>query len=307
MIIGSEDDLNKFIKNKIEENTNLEYKDPLSLDNKKEIAKDISAMANSNGGIIIYGLCEDNKDHKPTRIVGMENHQQKERIEQILQANVTPKIELEIKTISIKDQSKFVLIVNVPKSDIAPHQDHSDKDRRIYWRRNGFTTREMEHYEIDDLFFKRKKPILEIQLKKKKSENTAFDIILVNNGKVIGEKIMIQILMPGILEISGENWKKIKDIFSPRDMNPPGAQYKEYRYYQDKEPIFPKVPFESGIVYYPNKENLSKIALGFLITCKDAELNKGIVTFEGEESSIKSIDKEDVDVPFPPWVIKDGF
>ena len=68
MIIESEDDLNNFIKNKIEENTNLEYKDPLSLDNKREIAKDISAMANSNGGIIIYGLCEDNKDHKPTRI-----------------------------------------------------------------------------------------------------------------------------------------------------------------------------------------------------------------------------------------------
>ena len=94
MIIETEEHLNNLIKNKIEENTNLEYKDPRALDNKKEIAKDISSMANSNGGIIIYGLCEENRDHKPTKIEWMENHQQKERIEQILQTNVTPKIEI---------------------------------------------------------------------------------------------------------------------------------------------------------------------------------------------------------------------
>ncbi len=305
MIIETEEDLNNLIMNKIEENTNLEYKNPDALNDKKEIAKDISAMANSNGGIIIYGLCEDNKDNKPISIKWIENHQQKERIEQILQTNVTPKIDVKMNLVyKTNDTSKFALLVNVPKSEIAPHQDHSDRNKRIYWRRNGFTTREMEHYEIEDLFFKRKRPILEIQLKKKKSKNSAYDIILINNGKVIGEKIIIQILMPALLEISGENWKKVKDVFSPRDMEPPGAQYKEYRYYQDKKPIFPDVPFESGIVYHPN-ENLGKISLGFLITCKDMELKRGTVTFEGGESSTNFTDKEGI--PFPQWIIKDNF
>jgi len=52
-----------FIENKIEENLNLDYKASGSLqrNDKKtnEISKDVSAFANSDGGIIIYGIKED--------------------------------------------------------------------------------------------------------------------------------------------------------------------------------------------------------------------------------------------------------
>ncbi len=300
-IIEKEEDLKNLIKNQIEENTNLEYKDPRALNNNREIAKDISAMANSNGGIIIYGLCEENKDHKPTKIDWIENHQQKERIEQILQANVTSKIDLQIKTIqSMKDSSNFVLVVNVPRSDIAPHQDHSDKDKRIYWRRNGYTTREMEHYEIEDLFFKRKRPILEIKLERNPRAPPSYNINIINNGKVLGEKIMIQLLFPAVFRISDKDWEKKPDIFSPRDVSPPGAQYSRYVYFQDKYPVFPGVPYNSGIIYCSISEReLQRVSIGFLITCKDMELKRGIVTFEENESITDFTDKEEI--PFPPW------
>ena len=54
-------DLQSLIDNEIEESTELEYKSSFGIDkeNKKwkiELAKDVSAMANANGGTIVYGI-----------------------------------------------------------------------------------------------------------------------------------------------------------------------------------------------------------------------------------------------------------
>ena len=61
------DVINGLIANEVEENIHLAYKASGALgkkdDKKSEIVKDVSAFANSDGGIIIYGLTEQN--HKP--------------------------------------------------------------------------------------------------------------------------------------------------------------------------------------------------------------------------------------------------
>jgi predicted HTH transcriptional regulator len=77
------------------ESTTLEYKASPAVDksNKEEIAKDISAMANAEGGQIVYGMTEANNlpagldagvDPKPYDGLWFE---------QVIQQNVTPKIE----------------------------------------------------------------------------------------------------------------------------------------------------------------------------------------------------------------------
>ncbi|WP_228414812.1 helix-turn-helix domain-containing protein [Chryseobacterium sp. G0201] len=54
--------INQFIKDCIEENIHLDYKGAGSIskvnEKKKEISKDVSAFANSDGGTIIYGVRE---------------------------------------------------------------------------------------------------------------------------------------------------------------------------------------------------------------------------------------------------------
>ncbi|MCW9706022.1 AlbA family DNA-binding domain-containing protein [Fodinibius salsisoli] len=58
----NQDDINNLIKNEVEESLILEFKRAGSLSkkrkDKKEIGKDVSAVANSDGGIIIYGIAE---------------------------------------------------------------------------------------------------------------------------------------------------------------------------------------------------------------------------------------------------------
>ncbi len=58
----TEQDINNLISNKAEEAINLEFKSSDSLgtqeQKKKELAKDVSSFANSEGGIIVYGIRE---------------------------------------------------------------------------------------------------------------------------------------------------------------------------------------------------------------------------------------------------------
>ncbi|MBS3084870.1 ATP-binding protein [Candidatus Pacearchaeota archaeon] len=298
MKLETEEDLNELIKNQIEESTNLEYKDPRALIDKKEIAKDISAMANSNGGIIIYGLCQEGKNPTPSKIEWLENPQQKERIEQILQSSVTPKVDVKIRPIPNKDYpSKFVLIVEVPKSDKVPHQDHSDKDRRIYWRRNGYTTREMEYYEIEDAFFTRKKAFLEVSLIPRDLQHTSYDIVVSNKGKIIAEKIHIQLLVPKEFKIN-EEWIELERA------HPLSDYYSAYQFFDDVMPIYPEHPSVVGRLYSPKKiDNFAGLEVGFLIVSKNSELKVGkiihkFVSGEGYKQILEySEDKKGVPIP----------
>ena len=52
-------DLEVFTTRRIEENLNLDYKEIQAFDNPDELSKDISAFANSGGGLIILGVCEE--------------------------------------------------------------------------------------------------------------------------------------------------------------------------------------------------------------------------------------------------------
>jgi len=92
----NEEDLKKLVLNQIEESLNLEYKrcDALTKEEKKktQVSKDVSALANSAGGTIVYGIIEDG--HVPTRLdEGFEpNKISKEWIEHIIQSKIHPRI-----------------------------------------------------------------------------------------------------------------------------------------------------------------------------------------------------------------------
>ena len=78
MKIENESDLDNLIINQIEENIHLDYKASGSLaksDGKKdEISRDVSSFANSNGGIIIYGIAEFNEKEKSFVEPYLPNH-----------------------------------------------------------------------------------------------------------------------------------------------------------------------------------------------------------------------------------------
>lgn len=157
------DDITALIDNEAEESVHLDFKaaGSLSKDDKKktEIAKDVSAFANSDGGIIVYGIEEqEHKAHDLSYIDG--NTYTKEWLEQVIQDNIQRRIEgLEIFPIRDNgDITKSIYIVKIPRSSNTPHMS-ADK---CYYKRNNFRSVKMEEYEVRDLFYREATPNLTI-------------------------------------------------------------------------------------------------------------------------------------------------
>lgn len=155
-------DIERLINDEVEESIHLDYKASGSLakDDKKraEITKDVSAFANSDGGIIIYGLSEI--DHKPQSLSFINgNILTKEWLESVINM-IQPRIKgIEIYPIRHDGYiEKSLYVVKIPRSDNAPHMA---KDNRFY-RRYNFMSVPMEEYEVKDLYSRKATPNLEI-------------------------------------------------------------------------------------------------------------------------------------------------
>lgn len=167
MTIYNKDDIQKLIDNEVEESTVLEYKASFATQSpkwKEELAKDVSAMANSNGGIIIYGLKQKDLGNgnavagKLTPIPFGE--MTKDRLSQLLSSNIQPKIDdLEIAYLPDGEDGGF-FIVEIPQSNTA-HQNRLD---HIYYKRRNATIEAMEDYEVRDVMNRNKTPIIDIEM-----------------------------------------------------------------------------------------------------------------------------------------------
>ena len=158
------DDIESLINNEVEENIHLDYKrgDALSKDCRKinEISKDVSAFANSDGGIIVYGLSEE--DHKPKEFKFVDGEiYTKEWLETKINDNIHQRINgVIIYPIRIDgDIRKTVYVVKIPRSNNAPHMASDHK----YYRRFNFESVPMEEYEVRDTFHRIITPTLRIQ------------------------------------------------------------------------------------------------------------------------------------------------
>src|SRR6476469_5815198 len=94
----SEETILSMIKDGDKESLELEYKEcaalyPLTDGKKKELSKDVSAFANSAGGIIVYGVKENG--HVPIAIdSGFDpNSISKEQLEHVINSNIHPRID----------------------------------------------------------------------------------------------------------------------------------------------------------------------------------------------------------------------
>jgi hypothetical protein len=151
--------IQQYINDGVEESRTTEYKAADALDGaprkRKEIAKDVSAMANSAGGIIIYGVQEyreRDKRHLPKKIDPIDRTQfSRETLENIITDNIQPRIEgVTIHPVSIgTEPNGVVYVVEIPQSTTA-HQVTKDKDYK-YYKRFNFKAVPMADDEIRDV------------------------------------------------------------------------------------------------------------------------------------------------------------
>lgn len=161
-------DIDKLIKDEVQEDLHLEYKQSLALNKSKgnEIAKDVSAFANSDGGVLIYGIVEENK--LPVRNDGGVDHTvySREWLEQIMSSRITPRVDdIHIIPILISGD-RSIYVVEIPKSNRGPHQSSDNK----YYKRHNFHSVPMEDYEINDVRNRRRivPPLVNIDIQNRR-------------------------------------------------------------------------------------------------------------------------------------------
>lgn len=116
-------DVETFCKEGVAENVRVEYKRELSgASDRKQVAKEVSAMANTQGGVIIYGVDEERPARRPKLpLVGMAAvPDPAARIKSICLDAIYPPIEPEVQTCALPD-GRVVAVVRVQESEETPH------------------------------------------------------------------------------------------------------------------------------------------------------------------------------------------
>tara|TARA_R110002073_G_scaffold336034_1_gene529964 strand:+ start:3184 stop:4353 length:1170 start_codon:yes stop_codon:yes gene_type:complete len=154
-------DIKRLVENQIQENSNLDYKKELSISkdkDKKEFLFDVSAMYNTDGGCLVFGI-EEEKDinnqntGKPKKITGIEIENSDKLIQQIedIVKNCTePSIsQLIINELEVDGQT--VLILGIPKGLGLPAMVTYNQTNKFYKRRNSGKFA-VDVYELNNMF-----------------------------------------------------------------------------------------------------------------------------------------------------------
>lgn len=157
----SSEDVNAFIKEKIEENIHLDYTQMSTTEepNYNEISKSVSAFLNSDGGLLVLGVSEQKLKEKtgkvtnvrifPSGITWGPSTLTREKLEHALKSKVQP-WHNDIIILPVRNpnqETRCVFLIDVPKSKIGPHM----ADYRFYVRSN-FEIKPMEYWQVADVF-----------------------------------------------------------------------------------------------------------------------------------------------------------
>ena len=241
----SEKDILELIENEIEESIHLDFKAAGALGKsegkRKEISKDVSAFANSDGGVIIYGVNE--KNHKADSLSFIDgNIFTKEWLEQIISSAIQKRIS-DLKIIPLRFDNKIektIYIVHIPKSMNTPHLC---KDKRFYKRYN-FESVQMEEYEIRELYGRKSKSklqILSFNISEKKENGKVlvlFSFDVFNKGDVPEASYKLNVYFNNFNKLITLTWDKINTNY-------------DYTVYQKKRI---KISAENRLTIYPTEK-----------------------------------------------------
>jgi hypothetical protein len=160
------DDLQALVDNRVPESPSLEYKESLPAHTdlgKKELLADVSSLANSLGGILLFGA-KEKRDEQGDRtdtveeLVGIETPSAAEAqlwLEQVIRSGLDPPLaRVEIRYFPVPGRNRYVLAIGVPASLLAPHAV-AFATTIPFWRRAGSMKYPLRTHDLRQAFLER--------------------------------------------------------------------------------------------------------------------------------------------------------
>lgn len=192
----------------------------LSSADKKNYSTALSGFANSDGGVIVWGVVcrKANGVDTASELQPINNVRQfLSNLNSLTGDAVTPLVE-GVEHVEILESSEAgcgYVATLIPASDAGPHRAQI-KETKQYYKRSGDSFYPMEHYDIEDMFGRRKKPKLSLDIRladvKKFGDNYRLDLIvsITNAGRGIAKYpfLSLKLLKPYCVSEHGidGNW-----------------------------------------------------------------------------------------------------
>jgi len=145
---------------KVRESRHLDYKQELpgnQNSERKEFLKDVTAMTNAGGGVLLYGITEkrikEKKTGYPEEIVGVAANVTDDdlrRLENMIRDNSDPPLTRCVAVAIPVSESNAVVGIGVPRSLLAPHAVSIGS--RTYWRRGSAGNYPLDTRELRQMF-----------------------------------------------------------------------------------------------------------------------------------------------------------
>jgi hypothetical protein len=207
-----EEAIQRFVASRQEEHLQLEFKlvrDPdVKASEKDRLAKAMSAFANSDGGVIVWGVDARQNDGRvdaacEARPIGRLKTFLS-RLNELTGEVVSPTVDgVRHKAIPIGTGDEGYAATLVPASDAGPHMARGGLGR--YFKRSGDSSYPMEHFDIADMFGKRRAPRLECVCRVLRGSSTfpedrGFRVVLgisnVGRGPAVAPYLSVRIAGP---------------------------------------------------------------------------------------------------------------
>lgn len=136
----SENDLQELVEAQVPEGIRIEYKlknYEKSNSARKELSKDVSAFANSNGGHLIIGVKEEEGTAADIPGVDIDADAEILRMDQIIRNAIEPSISgIRMKSVPLFNGNK-ALVIRIPKSWNPPHRVKAQGKNKFYLRNSA--------------------------------------------------------------------------------------------------------------------------------------------------------------------------
>lgn len=227
-------------------------------DLKKKWAEYLSAFANTEGGLFIWGIQGTGND-TPGKVVPVQSLDGLQAIltKQIHQANDPPVQGVQYLQIETDGKDKGVLVCFVPLSPYRPHRKEYPALEKCYYYRAGESCKVIPHTMLQQMFYPYAKVDLELTqttiVEKKPSPNNdrwQFTILLQlkNKGTVTAEEVCISLFSnTRITEFTGRSSDR-EDYFSTDTGCLVDFGGADTRIYLPK-PMHPGMPFLPGRIW----------------------------------------------------------
>lgn len=243
----------------------------LNNDDRANFSKALSGFANAAGGLLIWGIDKKNKKPGKYRLI-KKPESFVESLNTAIPELAMPYVEGVQNKLIFKTKDEGLVITYIPESEKTPHMAMTEKR---YYKRIGDSFRMMEHRDVEDMFGRRNRPKLVLNLKAELSAESKpaatylLRITIRNEGRAISQHYGFDFeFVTKLLERSLASYQAGQGLIldsTPREIG--GVGMLKYRN-SNNSPVYP----DETAVISPNNYGIGHIT--FQITTSQLEAYK---------------------------------